>query len=141
MNGNYEPAIEALALGMSTVFLGLLLLLLSMKIMSVGLAWRRKRLTARAQRLREEDARSEEANRVQAAADVDAMSGELLIAIASALHLDDIAIEEMEAQSLTWTRMFKPFSPWVMDSKTTLHTHRLRWRPAGATGRVVRGQG
>ena len=137
MNGSLQPALEALALGMSTVFCGLLLLLLSMKTMATVLRFQQVAL----ERKREKGAALVPGEVEEHIENEGGLSGETLIAIGTALHLDDLEIEEMEARNLTWTRMFKPFSPWVMDSKTTLHTHRLRWRPAGRSGQVVRGQG
>jgi len=66
------------------------------------------------------------------------VSAEMVAAAILALHLDRLALEELEAQRLTWTAMFKPFSPWLMDSKNSLHTHRIRYRAVGGAGTIVR---
>lgn len=73
--------------------------------------------------------------------DGQAISVELAAAVALALHLDEHATRELEAQRLTWTEMIKPFSPWLMDGKTSLHTRRIRWRANAAPGRIVRDRG
>lgn len=66
------------------------------------------------------------------------VSAEMVAAAILALHMDRLAQEELEAQRLTWTAMFKPFSPWLMDSKNSLHTHRIRYRAVGGAGTIVR---
>jgi Na+-transporting methylmalonyl-CoA/oxaloacetate decarboxylase gamma subunit len=124
MNHDMQEALQALALGMGTVFCGLLMLLAAMKTVGWTLA-RRPRKVVDAENVSQEDPEDL------------VMSADLVAAIAAALHMDQLAMEEMEAQRLTWTRMFKPFSPWLMDSKNTLHTHRLRWHAVGAPGRIV----
>ncbi len=124
MNHDMQEAMQALALGMGTVFCGLLMLLAAMK--TVG--WTLSRTHKKVQ---------EVGNVSQEDPEESVMSADLVAAIATALHMDQLAMEEMEAQRLTWTRMFKPFSPWLMDSKNTLHTHRLRWHAVGAPGRIV----
>jgi Na+-transporting methylmalonyl-CoA/oxaloacetate decarboxylase gamma subunit len=71
-------------------------------------------------------------------ADGGSVSAETAAAVALALHLDEHAHREQEARLLTWTEMIRPFSPWVMDGKTSLHTRRLRWRANAAPGRILR---
>lgn len=66
------------------------------------------------------------------------VSAEMAAAVALALHLDEHARREEETRLLTWTEMIRPFSPWVMDGKTSLHTRRLRWRANAAPGRMLR---
>ncbi|MFA7331716.1 MAG: OadG family protein [Candidatus Delongbacteria bacterium] len=141
MDTQTSTAVSALVMGMGTVFVGLALLQMAMYFS----AWANNRKVPVA--AASVTPAVELGTLIQPAsepglqvldADGNPVSGELLVAIALAIHLDSHALEELEAQRLTWTAMFKPFSPWVMDGKTSLHTRRIRWRATAATGTIVR---
>lgn len=143
MDTQTSTAVTALVMGMGTVFVGLALLQMAMYFS----AWANNRKAPTVAGSAAPAAAVELGTLIQPASEpglqvVDAdgqpVSGELLVAIALAIHLDSHALEELEAQRLTWTAMFKPFSPWVMDGKTSLHTRRIRWRATAATGTIVR---
>jgi len=144
MNHDLIEALDSLVLGMGTVFLGLLTLMAAMHLMVRSVAGLQARETARA-RSRDleaaERAAADGPGLLVVDADGEPVSGELVAAVAAALHLDALALAELEAQRLTWTRMFKPFSPWLMDAKNSLHTHRIRYRAHGSTGSIVRERG
>lgn len=136
MSPELHEALNALLLGMSTVFSGLLMLLLAMKLVGGTIEWRLRYKERKAN-----DARLAAKGGNAAMVEVEQegrLSGDLVAAIGLALQLDQEVLDEMEAQRLTWTRMFKPFSPWLMDSKNTLHTHRIRYHAVGRTGSIVR---
>jgi Na+-transporting methylmalonyl-CoA/oxaloacetate decarboxylase gamma subunit len=148
METQTSTAITALVMGMGTVFVGLALLQMAMYFS----AWANNRKTAPVTATAGAPAlmqstelgtliqpASEPALNVMTA-DGEPVTGELLVAIALAIHLEQHALQEMEAQRLTWTAMFRPFSPWVMDAKTSLHTRRIRWRANAAPGVIVRGR-
>lgn len=145
MNHDLVEALDSLVLGMGTVFVGLLMLMGAMKLMVLsvqGLATRERTRQEAATRLAQAAAGGASAPALALVDDEgDFASGELVAAAALALHLDALALEELEAQRLTWTRMFKPFSPWLMDAKNSLHTHRIRYRAHGSTGSIVRERG
>lgn len=145
MNDILIEALDALILGMGTVFVGLLLLMAAMKAMVVTVGALQQREKARAEA---KERAAQAARRSGGGTDLEMSddegefaSGELVAAAALALHLDALVFEELEAQRLTWTRMFKPFSPWLMDAKNSLHTHRIRYRAHGSTGSIVRERG
>jgi Na+-transporting methylmalonyl-CoA/oxaloacetate decarboxylase gamma subunit len=141
MDTQTSTAVTALVMGMGTVFVGLALLQMAMYFS----AWANNRKApvpvasvAQPVELGTLVQPASEPGLQVVDADGQVVSGDLLVAIALAIHLDSHALEEMEAQRLTWTAMFKPFSPWVMDGKTSLHTRRIRWRATAATGTIVR---
>lgn len=145
MQSQASTALTALLMGMGTVFTGLVLLQFSMYFS----AWANTRKAATAAGAPLPATQEDLGTRIQPAsapqvrvlgADGQPVSGDLLAAIALALHLEQHALAEAEAQRLTWTAMFKPFSPWVMDGKTSLHTRRIRWRANASAGVIVRGR-
>lgn len=134
-------ALKALVVGMGTVFTGLVVLQGTMYLS----AWylNRAPVTRPAPAAGGPDYSKVQLSDppVAAALAVDGdlpISAEMVAAAILALHMDRLAHEELEAQRLTWTAMFKPFSPWLMDSKNSLHTHRIRYRAVGGAGTIVR---
>jgi Na+-transporting methylmalonyl-CoA/oxaloacetate decarboxylase gamma subunit len=139
MNESLMEALKSLVLGMSTVFCGLLMLLLSMKSIAAFVKFSHSQSQRKLSKSKASlGADSNENTRNELPGEDEHIVGEALAAITMALRLDDLAVEDMEEQNLTWTRMFKPFSPWVMDSKTSLHTHRIRYRAPWKPGNIVR---
>jgi Na+-transporting methylmalonyl-CoA/oxaloacetate decarboxylase gamma subunit len=132
-------ALKAMVFGMGTVFTCLVLL--------QGTMYTTARLLNPAPKAPAGSAKGQDYSKVQlsdpplaaVAAEGDLpVSAEMVAAAILALHMDRLAHEELEAQRLTWTAMFKPFSPWLMDSKNSLHTHRIRYRAVGGVGTIVR---
>jgi|GEM_PF-2566048 len=148
MDANLSTALTALMMGMGTVFVGLTLLQWAMYFSAWAFNGRRGSPTVAPDGSSAKGEGSgtvvqpsaEPAPRVRWA-DGQAVSAQMAAAVALALHLDDHAMRELEAQRLTWSEMIKPFSPWLMDGKTSLHTRRIRWRPNAAPGRIVRHPG
>jgi Na+-transporting methylmalonyl-CoA/oxaloacetate decarboxylase gamma subunit len=137
MSYDWIEILNSLAIGLGTVFVGLLTLMGAMKLMVLLVARQQARSRAREEAAARAPATGQGPPADSAPGD-GSLSGELMAAITIALHLDALALEELEAQRLTWTRMFKPFSPWLMDAKNSLHTHRIRYRAHGSTGRILR---
>jgi len=133
-------ALKAMVFGMGTVFICLVLLQLTM--------YTTARLLNPAPKAATRSAKGPDYSKVQlsdpplaAAVSGDddlPIAAEMVAAAILALHLDRLAHESLESQRLTWTAMFKPFSPWLMDSKNSLHTHRIRYRAVGGAGTIVR---
>jgi Na+-transporting methylmalonyl-CoA/oxaloacetate decarboxylase gamma subunit len=139
MNESLIEATRSLVLGMGTVFAGLLLLLVSMKLIAMFVSWSQSSMSRSSRKAMTGSAvKTGNAGTAVVTQDGDSIVGEVLAAITMAIRLDDLALEDMEAQNLTWTRMFKPFSPWVMDSKTSLHTHRIRYHAPWNPGQIIR---
>jgi Na+-transporting methylmalonyl-CoA/oxaloacetate decarboxylase gamma subunit len=141
MESAFDIGLKALVFGMGTVFLGLITLLAAMKT-TTRLLTRPAPALAQGSAPGGEDYSQVQLSKPMAPAVTSdeglPASAELIAAVAMALHLDHLALAELEEQRLTWTRMFKPFSPWLMDSKNSLHTHRIRFRATSATGTIVR---
>lgn len=142
MDEKLSTAFSALGMGMGVVFVGLTLLQWAMYLST----WAFTRKSTALGGVPSPGLGGLEGTVVQPSgegvkvsrADGGAISAEMAAAVALALHLDEHAHRELEARRLTWTEMIRPFSPWVMDGKTSLHTRRLRWRANAAPGRIVR---
>ena len=125
----------SLAVGFSTVFVGLLALLVSMYIVAALVAAPEKRKAAKAAQA------ASAGGTVQLKSSQKAIGEGELAAIVTALYLEDRRLALELDQRLTWSQMFKPFSPWVQDGKGTMHTHRINLHATSATGRIPRRNG
>jgi len=105
-------AIRLSLIGMSTVFIGLVVLSLSLPLIK-RMAEGRKRKT-----VAEENADT----------GVDGLTSQEIVAITAAIHAHFLRINQMEDMKLTWEMYEKPYSPWRLAGRSKVLTDQTAFR-------------
>lgn len=94
-------------IGMSTVFIGLVVLAFSLPVI--------KKLA---------EGRKKENPEVAAAGDPNDLSNDEVVAITTAIHAHFLRINQMEDMKLTWEMYDRPYSPWRLAGRSRMLMNR-----------------